>query len=155
MNFRRAQIKDIPRIHELLAQVDMVHHLGRPDIFKVGNKYNDQQLEEIIADDKRPIFVAADDNDEVLGYAFCIYKQVLNDNILTDIKTLYIDDLCVYENLRGQHIGRQLYEYVKAFAKENGFYNLTLNVWSLNEGAQRFYESVGMVPQKIGMETIL
>ena len=155
MNFRRAQIKDIPRIHELLAQVDMVHHLGRPDIFKVGNKYNDQQLEEIIADDKRPIFVAADDNDEVLGYAFCIYKQVLNDNILTDIKTLYIDDLCVYENLRGQHIGRQLYEYVKVFAKENGFYNLTLNVWSLNEGAQRFYESVGMVPQKIGMETIL
>jgi ribosomal protein S18 acetylase RimI-like enzyme len=155
MNFRRAQIKDIPRIHELLAQVDMVHHLGRPDIFKVGNKYNDQQLEEIIADDKRPIFVAADDDDQVLGYAFCIYKQVLNDNILTDIKTLYIDDLCVYENLRGQHIGRQLYEYVKAFAKENGFYNLTLNVWSLNEGAQRFYESVGMVPQKIGMETIL
>lgn len=155
MNFRRAQIKDIPRIHELLAQVDMVHHLGRPDIFKVGNKYNDQQLEEIIADDKRPIFVAADDNDEVLGYAFCVYKQVLDDNILTDIKTLYIDDLCVYENLRGQHIGRQLYEYVKAFAKENGFYNLTLNVWSLNEGAQRFYESVGMVPQKIGMETIL
>lgn len=155
MNFRRAQIKDIPRIHELLAQVDMVHHLGRPDIFKVGNKYNDQQLEEIIADDKRPIFVAADDDDQVLGYAFCIYKQVLNDNILTDIKTLYIDDLCVYENLRGQHIGRQLYEYVKVFAKENGFYNLTLNVWSLNEGAQRFYESVGMVPQKIGMETIL
>ena len=155
MNFRRAQNKDIPRIHELLAQVDMVHHLGRPDIFKVGNKYNDQQLEEIIADDKRPIFVAAGDNDEVLGYAFCVYKQALNDNILTDIKTLYIDDLCVYENLRGQHIGRQLYEYVKAFAKENGFYNLTLNVWSLNEGAQKFYESVGMVPQKIGMETIL
>ena len=79
----------------------------------------------------------------------------MNDNILTDIKTLYIDDLCVYENLRGQHIGRQLYEYVKTFAKENGFYNLTLNVWSLNEGAQKFYESVGMVPQKIGMETIL
>lgn len=155
MNFRRAQNKDIPRIHELLAQVDMVHHLGRPDIFKVGNKYNDQQLKEIIADDKRPIFVAADDKDEVLGYAFCIYKQALNDNILTDIKTLYIDDLCVYEELRGQHIGRQLYEYVKSFAKENGFYNLTLNVWSLNKGAQKFYESVGMVPQKIGMETIL
>ncbi|WP_026515692.1 GNAT family N-acetyltransferase [Butyrivibrio sp. MC2021] len=155
MNFRRAQNKDIPRIHELLAQVDMVHHLGRPDIFKVGNKYNDQQLEEIIADGKRPIFVATGDNDEVLGYAFCVYKQALNDNILTDIKTLYIDDLCVYEDLRGQHIGRQLYEYVKSFAKENGFYNLTLNVWSLNKGAQKFYESVGMVPQKIGMETIL
>ena len=155
MNFRRAQIKDIPQIHELLAQVDMVHHVGRPDIFKIGNKYNDDELVEIIKDDNRPIFVAVDDNDVTLGYAFCIFKQVLNDNVLTDIKSLYIDDLCVFEHLRGQHIGKAIYEYVKDFAKKSGCYNVTLNVWSLNESAMRFYESVGLKPQKITMETIL
>lgn len=155
MDFRRAQNKDIPQIHELLAQVDMVHHIGRPDLFKIGNKYNDEQLKEIIADDNRPIIVAVDEKDVTLGYAFCIFKQLPNDNILTDIKTLYIDDLCVFEHLRGQHIGRQIYEYVKKYAKENGCYNITLNVWSCNESAQKFYESVGMKPQKIGMETIL
>lgn len=155
MDFRRAQNKDIPQIHELLAQVDMVHHIGRPDLFKIGNKYNDEELKEIIADDNRPIIVAVDDDDVTLGYAFCVFKQQLNDNILTDIKTLYIDDLCVFEHLRGRHIGRQIYEYVKKYAKDNGCYNLTLNVWSCNESAQKFYEAVGMKPQKIGMETIL
>ena len=155
MTIRRAQNKDIPEVHELLAQVDMVHHVGRPDIFKIGNKYNDDELMELIKDDNRPIFVAVDENDKTLGYAFCIFKQFENDNVLTDIKTLYIDDLCVFENLRGQHIGRALYEYTKDFAKKSGCYNLTLNVWSCNESAQKFYESVGMKPQKVGMETIL
>ena len=91
----------------------------------------------------------------MLGHAFCIYKQVLNDNILTDIKTLYIDDICVEETARGQHIGRSLYDFVMDFAKAEGFYNVTLNVWSCNPGAISFYEKMGMVPQKIGMETII
>mgnify|MGYP002513086924 CR=1 FL=1 len=30
--------------------------------------------------------------------------QYKNNNILTDIKTIYIDDLCVDENIRGKHI---------------------------------------------------
>lgn len=143
-------------INNLLLQVCLVHHKGRPDIFKYGaKKYTDEELLAIIHDDKRPIFVAVDEQDSVLGYAFCIFQQHLNNNILTDIKTLYIDDLCVDENIRGQHIGKQLYDAVLAFAKENGFYNVTLNVWSLNDGAMKFYEACGLKPQKIGMETIL
>ena len=38
---------------------------------------------------------------------------------------------------------------------QRGCYNLTLNVWTLNTGAMRFYEKCGLVPQKIGMESIL
>ena len=41
------------------------------------------------------------------------------------------------------------------FAKEQGFYNITLNVWSLNEPAMKFYESCGLKPQKVGMELVL
>lgn len=155
MKIRRAQNKDIAQMNELLLQVDMVHHLGRPDLFNVGRKYTDEQLKNIIADDNTPVLVAVDDTDQVLGYAFCIFKQFLNDNILTDIKTLYIDDLCVYEHLRGQHIGSFIYEEVLKFAKENGCYNVTLNVWSCNPSAMKFYEKCGLQPQKIGMETIL
>jgi len=32
---------------------------------------------------------------------------------------------------------------------------VTLNVWCCNESAMKFYESLGMKPQKIGMEAIL
>lgn len=155
MSIRRAQIKDIPRIKELLLQVNLVHHNGRPDIFNVGTKYNEDQLAKIIADDKSPILVAADESDTVCGYAFCVYQQHLEDNILTDIKTLYIDDLCVDENMRGKHIGRTLYDAAVELARDSGCYNLTLNVWSCNESAMRFYRSCGLAPQKVGMELIL
>ncbi len=152
---RRAEERDIEKIGDLLSQVDLVHHRGRPDIFKIGRKYNDEQLRKLLADDSRPILVWTDGEDCVRGYAFCILQQHINDNVLTDIKTLYIDDLCVDETHRGQHIGRELYGAAVELARELGCYNLTLNVWSCNAGAMRFYESCGLVPQKVGMELIL
>ena len=95
------------------------------------------------------------DDGEIRGYCFCIFRQHVGDNILTDIRTLYIDDLCVDEACRGRGVGRALYEYALGFAKESGCYNLTLNVWALNESAMRFYEKMGLRPQKVGMETVL
>ena len=155
MEIKRADTRHLSGLNSLLLQVLTVHHNGRPDLFK-GNtrKYTDEQLVEMLKDDSNPIFVAVDENEKVLGYAFCRFIQHLNDNILTDIKTLYIDDLCVDENCRGQHVGKQVYDFVVDFAKKSGCYNVTLNVWSLNEGAKKFYEKCGLVPQKIGMEKI-
>ena len=152
---RRAIGKDIEKIGDLLSQVDLVHHSGRPDIFKIGRKYSDDELRELLKDDKRPILVYTNENDEVMGYCFCILQQHIDNSVLTDIKTLYIDDLCVDEKLRGKHIGRELYDAAVKLAKDSGCYNLTLNVWSCNTSALRFYESCGLVPQKVGMELIL
>ncbi len=156
LTVRRAGEKDIPRILELLIQVDMVHHTGRPDIFKgPATKYSAEELKAIVKDDKTPVFVCVDNNDSVLGHAFCIHKQVIGDSVLTDIKTLYIDDICVDEACRGKSVGKTLYNYVINYAKEQGFYNVTLNVWTCNNGALKFYEAMGLKPQKIGMEKVL
>lgn len=156
MEIRYASEKDIDGINNLLRQVLNVHHNGRPDLFKAdAKKYTDEELLALIADEKRPIFVADDGAGNILGYVFCVFQQHIGDNILTDIKTLYIDDLCVDERCRGEHIGRTLYEYVLAFAKREGCYNVTLNVWACNENARKFYEKCGLLPQKIGMEKIL
>ncbi len=155
MLIRRATNNDIPKINDLLCQVLTVHHEGRPDIFKSNTKkYTDKELSDIIADDSRPIFVA-DVDGEVMGYAFCVFQQHVDNNILTDIKTLYIDDLCVDETKRGLHIGTALYDFCLQFAKNQSCYNLTLNVWTCNKNALRFYERLGLVPQKICMEKIL
>ncbi|WP_408071456.1 N-acetyltransferase family protein [Butyrivibrio sp. JL13D10] len=155
MMIRRANEKDIPQMLELLRQVNLVHHIGRPDLFKKATKYNKDELLEILKDSSRPIFAAVDDSDIMKGYAFCVHQQHVGSNLLTDIKTLYIDDICVDENVRGQHVGKTIYDYVISWAKENGYYNVTLNVWNCNEGAMRFYESLGMTPYKVGMEQIL
>lgn len=152
---RFAKEKDIPQIMDLLSQVDLVHHNGRPDIFKIGTKYSADELKVMLKDKTRPILVCTDESDSVMGYCFCVFEQHVNNSVLTDIKTLYIDDLCVDEKLRGKHIGKQLYDAALKLAKENGCYNLTLNVWSCNQSAMRFYEKQGLLPQKTYMETIL
>ncbi len=155
MDIRRAKENDLSGINKLLRQVLDVHHKGRPDIFKAGaKKYTDEELLKIIADDERPIFVATE-GEEVVGYCFCIFKQHKDSNILTDIKTLYIDDLCVDEMSRGLGVGKRLYEYALDFAKKSGCYNLTLNVWTCNESAMEFYKRMGLVPQKTELEQIL
>lgn len=156
MRIRIAQDKDIPSVESLLYQVNLIHHNGRPDIFKYGTaKYDENQLKEIFANKDTPVFVAADDSDKVRGYAFCIIQQHKNDNILTDIKTLYLDDLCVDEKYRREHIGTELLNYVFDYAKQIGCYNVTLNVWNLNQNALNFYSRSGMQPLKTYMEKII
>ena len=153
---RKATESDIKGILNLLLQIDMIHHSARPDIFKgPAYKYTEDELKELIKDKNTHVFVYVDDNDKVLGHAFCICKQETDNNVLTDIKTLYIDDICVDENMRGKNIGKSLYDFVVDYAKENNFYNITLNVWECNPGAIEFYKKKGLVPQKIGMEKIL
>ncbi len=153
---RRAEKDDIPGILNLLVQVDMVHHNGRPDLFKgPATKYNGEELTHIIADDTTPVFVCVDEHDKVMGHAFCIHKQIVGNSVLTDVRTLYIDDICVDENSRHLGVGSALFDHVTVYAREHGFYNITLNVWSCNPGALAFYEAMGFKPQMIGMEMIL
>ena len=151
---RRAEKKDIQGLISLLYQVDAVHNGIRPDLFK-GNtsKYTEQELEEIINDDSKPIFVY--DDGKILGHAFCQISEVKNHRLLQDVKTLYIDDICVDEQSRGHHIGKALYEYVYNYAKLIGCHNITLNVWEGNDSAYNFYKQMGMHIQKTGMETFL
>lgn len=156
LTIRRAITADMPRIDDLLLQVAQVHHQGRPDLFKGGaKKYTDDELSSILADDRTPVFVAVDADGLLLGYAFCVFQQHPDNHVLTDITTLYIDDLCVDEQARGRHVGSALYRFVLDFARESGCYNVTLNVWSCNPSAQAFYERMGLTPYKIGMEQIL
>ncbi len=155
MEIRLAQTQDIPALLKLLRQILYVHHVGRPDLFRaVGEKYRDADLQEILNDARRPIFVA-EEHGTVVGYAFCIYKEVQGHSSLMDRKTLYIDDLCIDEAQRGSGIGTALYEHVLSVAKQTGCYNVELNVWACNENAIRFYETCGMKVQKIGMERII
>ena len=156
MNVRRARQNDIERINELLLDVAAIHNAGRPDIFKESTKkYTDEELLSIIENDKTPVFVAEDDTGYVLGYVFCVYQETRDSILLHDMKTLYIDDLCVDKTKRGMKIGSALYEFVLKEAKNNACYNVTLNVWSLNGGAMKFYEKCGMSPLKTVMEKVL
>ncbi|HCF83388.1 MAG TPA: GNAT family N-acetyltransferase [Ruminococcaceae bacterium] len=154
MEIRRAENGDISRITELLYQVHKVHSDKRPDLFRRGaKKYTEDELRGIIADDERPVFAALL-NGEIAGYAFCVFQRH-GGGSLEDFTTLYIDDLCVDEKYRHEHVGSALYQYVLDFAKKSGCHNLTLNVWECNPGAMNFYKKMGLSVQKTTLEQLL
>ena len=148
----KAERRHIPGMIELLKQVGQVHHLGRPDLFRAGaQKYSEADLEILLEDENRPIFIAQEDG-QILGYGFCILKVTKNDPVLADQTTLYIDDLCVDENHRGQGVAKALYGHVCDYAKGQGCEFITLNVWCGNDTAMRFYEQAGLKARHIMME---
>ena len=152
---RKAQENDIPRIIELLHQVNMVHYEKRPDLFRPHTtKYSEPELVALLGNGNNPIFVF-DDDGLVQGYAFCQIKEVKGDILLQDIKTLYIDDICVDEKARGRHVGQTLFEFVREYAESIGCRNITLNLWEGNVPALCFYRSMGMQVQKTTMEIII
>ena len=153
---RRAERGDIPGIDNLLAQVLLVHHKGRPDIFKEkGQKYTEEELVGLIENEEDPIFVCVNEHQRVIGHCFCKSVDRPERPSSYPYKTLYIDDLCVDEEMRGQHIGATLYEHVKQYAKENGYYNITLHAWECNPAAVGFYKHLGLDVQQYVMEEII
>ncbi len=156
MNIRRAEKRDTEAVLDLLHQVLEVHAALRPDLFISGTtKYAAEELHAIFADDGRPVYVATDDDDRVLGYAFCVLEEPNGSVNMTQHRTLYIDDICVDEAARGHHVATRLFEHVKAEAMRLGCYNITLNVWAGNEAAEAFYTNMGMAPRKTMLELIL
>ena len=166
MTIRRACDSDLAGVNKLLYEVEDIHRIGRPDIFRVGaKKYTDSELLEIFKDDSRPVFVATEDSGDasgaagdegaVLGYAFCEFEVHSGEQAQLDRKTLYLDDLCVDESARGKHVGRALYDFVLEYACANGCYNVTLHAWECNPKALAFYRHLGMKTMYTALETIL
>lgn len=156
MNIRHAQVKDIPTIMKLLSQVLEIHASIRPDIFKPGTtKYTNDELAKLIKDDQKPIYVAVNDEDEVLGYVFTQLQEQPFSTNMVQFKSIFIDDLCVDSTARSQGVGRALLDFVKEEGKRLGCYEITLNVWAGNDSAIRFYEKNGLKTKETTMEYIL
>ena len=156
MTIRKAQEKDVSRIVELLGQVLQIHAEIRPDIFIPDTtKYTEQELATLLKYEKKPIYVAVNEEDVCFGYSFCQVKEQPFSNNMVPFKTFFIDDLCVSQEVRGQHVGESLFEYVKNEAKQIGCYEVTLNVWAGNTSAEKFYEKMGMRTKERQMEYIL
>ena len=151
---RKALKTDIKELLNLLYQIHDLHLKLRPDLFIPGSKYDEKELEEIIDDENRPIFIYEQDN-KVVGYVFLkLYDREATKSVKKR-KSVYIDDFCVDENFRNHGIGKTLYEFTFNYAKENGFDDIYLNVWNDNVEAYRFYEKIGFKPRTTIMEKII
>lgn len=148
MKIRFAKKSDTGALLSLLSEVLQIHHSIRPDIFKSGGtKYSENELYNIIDDEKTPIFVAEIDT-RVVGYCFTVIIEQEENAILKKRKDLYIDDLCIAKDMRGCGIGQELYLNAEEYAKKIGCDFVTLNVWDGNDSAIYFYDKMGLTPRK-------
>lgn len=156
MSVRRATTEDTKDILRLLIQVNNVHAELRPDLFIMNKtKYDENSLKNIIEDPEKPIFVYVNEQGDFCGYGFCLVQHLEGNNLISH-KSIYIDDICVDEKHRKTNVATEIYGYICDWAKTNGFYNITLNVWAGNEPAIAFYsKKCGMTVQKTVMEHIL
>ncbi|MBQ7455991.1 MAG: GNAT family N-acetyltransferase [Desulfovibrio sp.] len=155
LTIRHATVNDIPALQNLLTQVNATHHFGRPDLFKLTTKYSEEDLAVLLQQEHFPVLVATTADGTVVGHAFCQLIVHQGERLLEDIRTLYIDDICVDEKARRHNVGKRLYAACLALAKERSCNNVTLQVWACNPGAVAFYEACGMHVQKYGMEVLL
>lgn len=157
MIIRKAEEKDLDQVLALLSDLLELHAKLRPDIFIPGTtKYTKEELLDIFSNDETPVFLAMnDDDEEMMGYVFCIIREQPFTTNMIQFETLFIDDFGVVEKFRGQHIATKMFEFIKEEAKRRGCYDVTLNVWEGNDKARKFYDSMGMKVKETQLELIL
>lgn len=152
MEFRLAVSSDAPAIASALRNMLEIHHNGRPDLFREGaTKYDEKTVADMIAEGKDMIYVAACGL-TVCAYAICRIEYISGHPIRRDMKTMYLDDLCVIPEYRDRGIGHRFMNMLFDEAKKRGCDNFELNVWEFNSRAVSFYESCGLTVQRRRME---
>ena len=155
LRIRRAETRDVPRILELLLQVNNVHHEIRPDLFLENEtKYSAEELAKMLQDQSLPIFVAENSSAHVVGYLFAQIRERKGRNLTGGI-SFYLDDLCVDAACRASGVGQALLEHAKDYARKLGCRELLLNAWEGNDTAIRFYANRGFTPRSYLMEYCL
>lgn len=98
-------------------------------------------FEKIYNNDNSIIFIAKDDDNTVIGYAFC--KITTSDEGPYINHVALIDGLYVNEEYRHRGIATKLIEECKTWAKQAGAGIIELNVSSGNMNAISLYEKIG------------
>lgn len=140
---RFAEEKDLPRVNELRRQVSGLHAAGRPDIFKPGFC---QELQECVYEmwggENSDVIVAERDG-VICGMACVEYLKKQESPYSRERSIYYITEFGVDGACQRQGVGRELMDFIKADASAKGFGSVELDMWTFNENAEKFYESIG------------
>ena len=152
MQIRNMILDDYKEVDRLMAQVHKIHVNGRPDLYiDVEHIYSFEQFKEMVENEDM-ITILAEEEENILGICFVSMRAKTG---MVKRRTAYMEDLCVDERYRGKGIGKDLFLYAKKMAVNMGAERLDLMVWEFNEDARKFYEKIGMKPQRYIYETML
>lgn len=140
---RFAEEADLDRVNELREQVNALHAVGRPDIFKPDfcQALRDRGGALLRAEDS-DILVAERDG-VICGMACVEYLIRPESAYCRERRTYYVTEFGVDRAFRRRGVGRELLEFMREDARKRGFSKMELDVWTFNTAAVDFYEAAG------------
>ena len=144
-----ARDDDRPAVNAMARQVHAMHVAWRPDLYEmIPEFYPEERFFQAV--EEKQLYVAKI-NGIVVGYTLLLVREVNHPGTVKR-KVMRIDEICVEESCRGQGIGREMMEDVRALARAFGCRDLQLGVYPQNDAAVAFYEKCGFTIRSIYMQ---
>lgn len=149
---RFAKKSDLPEVNAVRRQVHELHARGRADIFKseFGGEL-ENHIYEFYSGENTEIIVG-DIDGKICGFAVLETIDKPESPYSLARRFLRVTEFGVDEAYRRQGIGTQLFDFIKQLAAERKLDTIELDMWEFNEGALKFYESVGFNTYRRYME---
>lgn len=128
---RSARISDVPSIHQLIVELAIFEKAPEEMVNTV-----DQLTKDGFGQNPSYICFVAELDGVVVGISLCYVRYSTWKG-----RVLYLEDLIVTEKLRGNGIGKSLFEHTLNYSRDNGFYRLQWQVLDWNESAIDFYKT--------------
>ena len=152
MNLRFAVEADLERVNALRRQVNDLHVAGKPEVFKPGFPPELRDFIHVIFAAPDQWILVAEEDGEILGFAV-LHRIVRPETPFMYVRDfLDIDEFCVDEGHRRQGVATAMIDFIRGWAKEQGFTRLELNMWEFNREALAFYEAAGFATYRRYME---
>jgi len=143
ITIRRATLEDYPGFLSIARETHEHHVALLPDIFRSAEvAVPVEYFAGLVTGDESCIFLAERDG-VIVGYATLQSRHALYDSQVPRTAG-FIDNFGIAEACRRMGVGRLLFEACRERATAMGASSLDLDCWEANQGAIRFYESLGM-----------
>ena len=138
---RKATMQDLPALRDLYLALEEDGVRYQPEHFVVGER-TDEFFRNIFDSDSQDILVA-DIDGEAIGFVHVMIIPQKKVSCLKPQTVIYMQDLCVREDMRNGGIGAKLVRAAKDYGKEHGVDFIRTQVFPGNVDGMRFYERNG------------
>ena len=139
---RLGTIKDIEQTNIIRKQVNDLHVLGEPTVFKGFSKELEEHIKNFV-NDKTRSFLVYEENNKILAYAMIEFVVKPETSYRYEQKYLEVQELGTLEGFKGKGYGKLVMQKVEEIAKQNNFNQIQLNMWTFNDKVLKFYEKIG------------
>jgi ribosomal protein S18 acetylase RimI-like enzyme len=144
MNIRPATSLDSFTLSSLCTDVQRLHAVYHPDIFKMPESegFADSFFAEMLADPNVRIFMA-EENGTAIGYVACMLVERPENQFRFATRYLHVDQISVRPDAQGMGAGTALIKQAEVLARELNVQRIHLDSWGFNTGSHGFFEKMG------------